>query len=122
MIVYKHVCLSLIGGAIGDVQNPHKYTSSPEDTVAATLKGGCDLECDSYYKEYLYSALNASKIAEADIDTAVSRTLTHFIALGELDGPDEVIYQTYGPEMVDTTEHRLLSLSVAEQAMTLLKN
>ena len=30
--------------------------------------------------------------------------------------------QTYGPEQVDTTEHRLLSLSVAEQAMTLLKN
>lgn len=38
--------------------------------------------CDSYYKDYLYSALNASKITEADIDTAVSRTLTHFIALG----------------------------------------
>ena len=95
--------------------------------------------CDSYYKQYLYSALNASKITEADIDTAVSRILTHFIALGrwesilvpsvtlaletsnsdhlcvtgELDGPDDVIYQTYGPEMVDTTEHRLLSLSVA---------
>ena len=32
-------------GAIGDVQNPHKYTSTPEDTVAATLKAGCDLEC-----------------------------------------------------------------------------
>ena len=69
-------------GAIGDVQNPHKYTSTPEGTVAATLKGGCDLECDSYYKSYLYGALNASKITEADIDTAISRIFTHFIALG----------------------------------------
>ena len=58
----------------------------------------------------------------ADIDKAISRTLAHFIALGELDGPDDVVYQGYGPELVDTTEHRRLSLSVAEQAMTLLKN
>ena len=80
-------------GAIGDVQTPHKYTSTPDDTVAATLKGGCDLECDSYYKSYLYSALNASKITEDDIDTAISRVFTHFIALGELEGPDDVIFQ-----------------------------
>ena len=109
-------------GAIGDVMDPHKYTSTHEDTVAATLKGGCDLECDSYYTSYLMSALNQSKITEADIDQAISRVFTHFIALGELDGPEDVIFQTYGPELVDTTEHRLLSLSVAEQAMTLLKN
>lgn len=84
-------------GAIGDVQTPHKYTSTPDDTVAATLKGGCDLECDSYYKSYLYSALNASKITEDDIDTAISRIFTHFIALGELEGPDDVVFQVRKP-------------------------
>ena len=109
-------------GAIGDVESPHHFTNGHDETVAATLKGGCDLECDSYYKQYLPSALNTSKISEADIDKAISRIFTHFIALGELDGPDDVVYQNYGPELVDTTEHRRLSLSVAEQAMTLLKN
>ena len=32
------------------------------------------------------------------------------------------MYQNYGANDVDTTAHRALSLSVAEQAMTLLKN
>ena len=77
-------------GAIGDVQSPHHYTHTNEDTVAATLKGGCDLECDSMYSKYLLPALNMSKITEADLDTAVSRTLTGFIELGELDPPEEV--------------------------------
>jgi beta-glucosidase len=33
-----------------------------------------------------------------------------------------VVFQSYGAEVVDTREHRLLSLAVAQQAMTLLKN
>eukprot|EP01049_Picozoa_sp_SAG25_P000471 SAG25_NODE_17_length_24192_cov_70.399452_1_plen_146_part_00 len=32
------------------------------------------------------------------------------------------MFRSYGPEQVDTREHRLLSLAVAEQAMTLLQN
>ena len=83
-------------GAIGDVQSPHHYTHTNEDTVAATLKGGCDLECDSMYSKYLLPALNMSKITEADLDTAVSRTLTGFIELGELDPPEEVPFQVRG--------------------------
>ena len=42
-------------------------------------------------------ALNASKITEDDIDTAISRIFTHFIALGELEGPEDVIFQVRKP-------------------------
>lgn len=109
-------------GAIGDIYSPHRYTKTHEDTVAAALHGGTDLECDSYYKKYLPSALQQGKVSTADLDRSVTRVLQAFVELGELEGPDDVPYQRYGAEMVDTTAHRLLSLSVAEQAMTLLKN
>ena len=29
----------------------HRYTSTPEDTVAAGLKGGTDLNCGNYYQQ-----------------------------------------------------------------------
>ena len=74
------------------------------------------------YKSYLGKALNASKITESDIDRAVSRILTQYIALGELESPEDVVFRSYGPEQVDTRAHRLLSLEVAQQSMTLLKN
>lgn len=109
-------------GAIGNIQTQHHYAATAEDAVADAVRGGTDLECDSFYKEYLQSTIAKGKLAVSDLDTAVSRILTHFVSLGELEGPEDVVYQNYGPEMVDTTEHRRLALSVAEQAMTLLKN
>ena len=100
----------------------HNFSQTPVEAVVAALKGGTDLECDHLFKEHGAAALAAGNITMEEIDTSISRTLAHVFALGALDGPDDVVYQSYGPEMVDTTEHRLLSLSVAEQAMTLLKN
>lgn len=80
-------------GAIGDIMSPHQYTKTPDDTVAAALKGGTDLECDNIYQMHAAAALADGKITIDDVDQAISRTLTHFVALGELEGPDEVPYQ-----------------------------
>eukprot|EP01079_Euglenida_sp_SAG-EU17-18_P010624 gene10624-1932_t len=66
-------------GAIGDIESPHQYTNNPLDTVAAALKAGTDLECDSVYQNYAAQALAAGKISITDVETAISRTLTHFI-------------------------------------------
>jgi len=41
---------------------------------------------------YLASALSMGKVAMGDLDLAISRIFTHFIALGELEGPEEVVY------------------------------
>ena len=30
----------------------YRYTSTPADTVAAGLLGGCDLDCGSYYQAH----------------------------------------------------------------------
>eukprot|EP00656_Telonema_subtile_P009230 TRINITY_DN14333_c0_g2_i1.p1 TRINITY_DN14333_c0_g2~~TRINITY_DN14333_c0_g2_i1.p1 ORF type:complete len:947 (-),score=234.31 TRINITY_DN14333_c0_g2_i1:226-3066(-) len=109
-------------GAIKDIQDPHHYTNNNSATVAAALKGGTDLECDDTYLKFAAAALQEGAISVSDVDLAITRRLKHFIALGELEGPETVLYQTYDERQVDTLEHRLLSLSVAEQAMTLLKN
>ena len=45
------------------------------------------------------------KITEEDIDTAISRTLTHFIALGELDGPSTTRGYTRGGNKDDAAHH-----------------
>ena len=93
--------------------------------VAASLKGGCDMECPSgrsNYLDFTPQALSQKLLNISDVDTALRRKFVHFVALGELDGPQDVPYQLLGAESVDTTEHRLLALSVAEQAMTLFKN
>lgn len=92
------------------------------DTVKAALQGGTDLECDNVFVSHALEALEKGAITIDDIDQALIRRLKYFVALGELDGPETVLYQTYGAEMVDSREHRLLSLTVAEQSMTLLKN
>ena len=68
-------------GAIGDVESPHHFTNGHDETVAATLKGGCDLECDSYYKQYLPSALNASKISEVRAAIGFRQTRRRVVAL-----------------------------------------
>jgi hypothetical protein len=106
------------------VSSLHGGRHTNEDTVAATLGSGTDLECPNFpvLAKSSQSALDKHQINISDIDTAISRKFVHFIALGELEGPETIPYQTLGPEHVDTTAHRELSLAVAEQAMTLLKN
>jgi beta-glucosidase-like glycosyl hydrolase len=98
----------------------HGGRHSNEDGVAAILKAGTDLECPNFpiLKNCAQSALDKHQINISEIDTAISRKFLHFVALGELEGPQEIELQKLGPEDVDTTEHRLLSLSVAEQVIT----
>ena len=76
--------------------------STPEDLAAAELKAGTDMECPNLkvFSQYAASALGQHKINMSDIDRAIARKFVHFIALGELESPDEVPYQRLGPESV----------------------
>lgn len=56
--------------------------------------------------EYLPLAVEGGLVALADIATAGIRFLTVAIATGLLDPPGTTIYDTYGPEKVDTPGHR----------------
>jgi len=61
-------------------------------------------------------------VKESDIDVAVRRVIRHFIGLGRLDPKEQVSYQNYGPELVDTQAARDLALHAAHEAIVLLQN
>ena len=71
-----------------------RYTSTPADTVAAGLLGGCDLDCGSYYQQHaqvgemlwcstsvgystIQEAIDGKTITEADIDNTLTRLFTY---------------------------------------------
>ena len=53
-------------GAVRLIQGEHNYTQTHEDTVAAALHGGTDLDCGNCYYNYTQRALDNRTIVEAD--------------------------------------------------------
>jgi beta-glucosidase len=110
-------------GAIVFIRWAFFYTNSETEAAASALKAGCDLDCgDDLYSKYLNNAINEGKVSEADIDTSVSRLLKSRFLLGLFDPPDSVPYNKIPDSVVDSKEHRSLSLKAAQESMVLLKN
>jgi len=109
-------------GAVADILNPHHYTNDPNATVAAALRGGTDVNCGSFYQQYIVQALENGSIDMADLQTAASRLLKRAFMLGLVDPPSRVVYNTYNSSMVDTAQHRQLAWEAATQSIILLKN
>ena len=108
--------------AVETIIRGHNYTHTPEDTVAAALHAGTDLDCGNYYKNHTQQALDKNTIVEADIDQALVRTLTVLVRLGYFDPPEEQPYRKLSATDVDTPQSRQLTLEAAQQSMVLLKN
>jgi beta-glucosidase-like glycosyl hydrolase len=109
-------------GAISNIIETHHYTDTPEATVAAGLKGGCDLDCGGYYQKYGQVAIDKKTITEDDLDTAIMRLFEHRIRLGEFDPPGQQPYRSIGTDVVCNSEHTQLALDAARQGIVLLKN
>ena len=100
----------------------HHYTSTVEETVAAALIGGTDLECGDFYLKHAGEALLKKTIQESDIDQALERTFNVLVRLGYFDPPEQQPYRKLSKVDVDTLEARKLSLEAAQQSIILLKN
>lgn len=109
-------------GAIANILYTHHYTMTPEETVAAALHAGTDLECGLFYLFHLQDALNSKTIVEADINQALMRTFNVLLRLGWFDPPEQQIYRQLNKNNVDTLEARDLSLVSAQESIVLLKN
>ena len=109
-------------GAVGTVMTGHHYTSTPQDTVAAALHAGTDLNCGDFYSKYTQEALDSKTIVEADIDKALERTFNILVRLGYFDPAEQQPYRKLSKIDVDTSEARKLSLDAAQQSIVLLKN
>lgn len=109
-------------GAIDTIYTTHKYTKTPEETVALALHSGTDLDCGHFYKNHTQSALDNGTIVESDIDRALERTFNILVRLGYFDPPSQQPYRQLTKDDVDTPQARQLALEAAQQSIVLLKN
>jgi len=118
------------GGAIANIWRWHKYVATPEEAAAAAVKAGCNLFSATFsagkYPRHDYESLGnllkENLLTEAQIDGAITRTLTARFKLGLFDPPQDVPWSNIGLEQNDTSEHQALALKVAEESIVLLKN
>jgi beta-glucosidase-like glycosyl hydrolase len=109
-------------GGVENIMTGHNYTLTPEDTVAAALHAGVDVDCGNFYAVHARAALNNKTIIEADIDLALVRGFMVLIRLGYFDAPEQQPYRNLTVANIDTPEARQLALQSSQQSIVLLKN
>jgi len=128
--------------AVSDISEHHHYVPTTVDARAAAVKAGMDNECkasgadfgahvppESSWHDYV-EAVRQGKLAEADLDRALGRSLRWRFALGMFDppraGPAAALANTPGgaapPVPVDDSARRALALQAARESMVLLRN
>jgi beta-glucosidase len=106
---------------IRDIFESQHLVGSLAEASAMALRAGCDLNCGTEYLT-LPAALKQGLVSEADIDRAVKRVLEARFRLGMFDPPDKVPFARIPYSVVDSREHRELSLQAARESIVLLKN
>ena len=115
--------------AIVNIFRDHHFTKTQPEASALAIQRGMDNECLNYgdikddrdYKPYL-DAYQQGFLKESDIDTALIRLYTARIKLGMFDPPEMVPYAKIDEKELDSTAHRELARTVANESMVLLKN
>lgn len=106
-------------GAISDIYEGHKYTSSLEEAAAAALKAGCDVNCGEAYLA-LKDAYKHGLITDGEITSAAERLFTIRVMLGEFE--EKRPYSDIPFEKVCCDEHKKLNLRAAQETLVLLEN
>jgi len=97
----------------------HHFASSAVEAAAASIKAGCNLECGVAFNA-LPEAVAQGLVEESLIDERLTHLLEYRFRLGEMDG--ESSWDDIPEEKFLSEEHRLQSLRMALETMTLLKN
>lgn len=108
-------------GAIRDIHTGHHIAKTEPEAAAIGIKGGCDLNCGSYYN-YLIDAVNQGLVTEDVIDTAVRRVLMARFKLGMFDSDDEVAFAKIPFSIVCSDANNTLARKAAQESIVLLKN
>lgn len=110
-------------GAVSDFYQNHKTSS---DSIHASAKGmiaGTDVECGfNYAYNGIPEAVRKGLTSEKEVDKHVMRLLEGRFDLGEMDDPKLVEWSKIPYEVMDSKEHRQLSLDMARQTIVLLQN
>lgn len=106
-------------GAIQDINEHHKVTSSDAESSALAVKNGCDLNCGCAFLS-LPIAVEQGLIDEATITEAVERLFTARFRLGMF--ADDCEYDKIPLSVVGCEAHRKLNRKMADDSLVLLKN
>lgn len=104
--------------AIKDFHENHHVTATPEESVALSLKNGCDVNCGSTYI-LVYKAYQDGLITEEEITAAAEHLMRTRMRLGMF---DETEYDSLNYMDVETREHIDISLEAGRNACVLLRN
>jgi beta-D-xylosidase 4 len=107
--------------SVQNIFTDHEYTDTRQQTVAAAIKSGADLECGFYFPTFLESTVQQGLLDEADIDRSLLRMYTALTKSGYFDPPDHP-WRSLGWEDVATDAAETLALKSAEEGLVLLKN
>ncbi|KAG9404456.1 hypothetical protein AC1031_004663 [Aphanomyces cochlioides] len=107
-------------GAVYDIQFNHNYTNTTADTCAKTLEAGTDLNCGSFFQQYLGDAL--PKVDREAVRRALRMIFRTLMRLGYFEPHDRQPFSHITIADLDTPEHRALALQAAQQSVVLLKN
>ncbi len=108
-------------GAIDDIYQQHKVVATASEAAAMGVNTGTDLECGGSYRA-LATAVTRGEVAEAQIDTSVTRLFTARMRLGMFDPPERVRWTKIPFSVLDQSAHRDLARQVARESIVLLKN
>ena len=110
-------------GAVSDFYDSHKSSSDAVHASAKATLAGTDVECGyGYAYRSIPEAVRRGLISEAEVDKHVLRLLEGRFDLGEMDAPALVEWAKIPYSVMDSKEHRQLSLDMARQTIVLLKN
>ncbi|TYJ15501.1 hypothetical protein E1A91_A10G187800v1 [Gossypium mustelinum] len=109
--------------SVGVMYDTQHFTATPEESAAAAIKAGLDLDCGPFLAIHTDLAVRRGLLAEADVDLALANTITIQMRLGMFDGePSAQPYGNLGPRDVCTPAHQQHALEAARQGIVLLKN
>ena len=108
-------------GAVADLFNGHKITSSMPEAAALAVKSGINLDCGTEYST-LIDAVKQGLITEKEIDIALAELLKTRFKLGLFDPKGSVPFDQLDASTINSASNRKLAREAAQKSIVLLKN
>ena len=110
-------------GAVTDIYTTHKTSSTAAHASAKAALAGTDVECGfNYTYKSIPEAVRRGLVSEENVNIHVLRLLEGRFDLGEMDDPKLVEWSKIPASVMDSKEHRQISLDMARQSLVLLHN
>lgn len=110
-------------GALTNIQARFHYSKDGPGTAAAAMRGTCDVECDTVYKNCLAEALASGDLDLQLVRDSVRRLLKHRMKLGLFDPiDDQMVTKLTDPSVIHGPAHVQLTHEAAIQSIVLLQH